>query len=482
MFNNYISSIISPLTSTYVGKLTRIYNDPDYSLICLMTALVKPRVKNYVGVTGSYKLYRSPEAINNDLEMLNALRSEIANKDAVENLPAFYYFIADMNEDQVRNVRAKASEIGLTELIAVENFIKQQLNMADYSVFINPESNTAFVVAGSTSMSLYHLSISFISLLYPVLFKENPLSKEEVEAVKGLTNKTSANFIERISSLLQYMKADLLRVELAECFKGFRQRKIDQSKLEMDTANTRVEQALDQYRRYVEQYNECVLRYEGMLVVNSDDRNNEEQETIEYIASCPNLTGINYSNGVLEFCTTTFLTNFDIEKWRNAVRRNNIYESYRLPEENVFKDKTKRKLLFDNIFSAKPLLYVKMKGNIELQINRFNMSAPMGQNLAENNSQLKDYITNPHFKIHGCPGRNKEQIIRCLKQGDVESAIECSVAATGSVNIDETEYTFRPFLQEILISKNKILQNTQGESMTPEEALLWLYKQNLTEE
>jgi hypothetical protein len=109
------------------------------------------------------------------------------------------------------------------------------------------------------------------------------------------------------------------------------------------------------------------------------------------------------------------------------------------------------------------------------------MTAPRGQTCAENCYELKDYITNPHFKLHGCPGRNKEQIIRCLRQGDVVSAIECAIAATGSVNIDETEYTFRPFLLEVLNSKDKILQNNKGEDMTPEEAVLWLSKQNLPE-
>ena len=110
------------------------------------------------------------------------------------------------------------------------------------------------------------------------------------------------------------------------------------------------------------------------------------------------------------------------------------------------------------------------------------MTAPRGQVEAESNLKLKDYISNPHFKIHGCPGRNKEQIIRCLRQADIVSAIECSIAAVASVNIDETEYTFRPFLQEVLTSKNKILENSAGEKMTPEEAVLWLSKQEIPQE
>ena len=166
-----------------------------------------------------------------------------------------------------------------------------------------------------------------------------------------------------------------------------------------------------------------------------------------------------------------------MNKWQNVARRNNIYDSYRLPEGNAFRDKANRKLLFDNIFNNKPLLYVRMKGCVELMINRCDMIAARGQSEAENSVELVDYVSNPHFKLHGCPGRNREQIARCLRETDIISAIECSIAAIGSVNIDETEYTFRPFLQEILSSTNKIIQNAKGEAMTPEEALLWLSKQ-----
>lgn len=481
MFNNNVSIPISPLTNTYINKLTRVHNEPDYSLICLATALIKPRVENFEGIQGTYKFFANPDKVIEEMAEFNNARSDMA-EDRRMNVPAFYYFIINLSDGQASDIREKAKELGLTELTVVENFVFQQLNMKNYSVFINSENNSAFVVVESTQMSLYHLSISFVSLLYPALFKEKSLSKEEVEIVKGLTNKTATNFMDRVSKHLAYMKTDLMREELAECFKGFRKARIDQCKREMDDANMRVDQVLEEYRRRVEQYNDLVIRYEGLQIVNGDEQNQEERETIEYISSCSKIHNVNYTNGMLQFCIDTLLTNFDMNKWRNAVRRSCIYDNYRLEEDNVFKDKSKRKLLFDSIFSVRPLLYIKTKGFIQLWIQRCDMSAPRGQSEAENNIQLKNCLTNPHFKIHGCPGRNKEQIIRCLRQGDVVSAIECAIAATGSVNIDETEYTFRPFLQELLVSKNKVLQNGNGEDMTPEEAVLWLSKNMPKEE
>lgn len=481
MFNQNITYPIPPLTSTYINKLTRIQSDPDFSLISLATAVIKPRVENYDGIEGLYYYLSVSSQLANKVATLYAARKDM-NGEYKKNVPGFFYLLANCSEDDLNDLQNKSKEIGLTELTAVESFVKQQLVISNYRAFISEEHNAAFVIVNSTSMALYHLSISFISLLYPALFKKVPLTKEEMEVLKGLTNKTSTNFVERTTLLLDYMKMDLLREELASCFKGFRQNRIDQCKRELDDADARADNALQEYYRRVEAYNEIMIRYEGLQIVNGDSQNEEEKEVIEYLSTCKKIHNVNYTNGTLSFLTDTLLTNFDMNKWRNAVRRSNIYDNYRLAPDNVFRDKIKRKLLFDNIFSVKPLLYVKVKGHIQLNITRGGMEAPRGQIDADACTALRNCLSNPHFKIHGCPGRNREQIIRCIRQGDVVSAIECSIAATGSVNIDETEYTFRPFLQEILTSGNKILENNAGETMTPEEAVLWLSKQDLNPE
>ncbi len=481
MFNQTISNPIAPLTTTYVNSLMRVAQDPDFSLISLATALIKPRVNNYNGITGAYLYASNEQDVLNSIDDWNRVRSE-SSEEVVNNIPAFYYLLVNLSANNLNAIRDHAKNIGLKELISVENFIAQQLNNSAYLVFINPENNAAFLVVNSTSYALYHLSISFIPLLYPALFKTHPLTKEETEILKSLTNKTTTNFIEKTSAVLQYMKADLLRQELTQCFKGFRQGRIDRCRQELDNVNDRLDTIMSDYRHMMERYNELIVQFEGLQVVNSDGRNQEEQEAIDYLSSCPRIHDIQYIDGTLCFCADNLLTNFDLNKWNNAVRRYNIYDSYRLPEDSIFRDKSKRKLLLDNIFNSRPLLYIRMKGYIELKITLCDMIAQRGQMIAEDNPSLKNYITNPHFKIHGCPGRNREQISQCLRRADIMSAIECSIAAIGSVNIDETEYTFRPFLQEVLSSKNKIIQNNEGVAMTPEEALLWLSKQNMNDQ
>ena len=476
MFNQTISSPISPLTRNYIGKLVRPEYEPDYSLVCLATALIKPRVESYSGIEGTYWYCNNANHVMTKMQSFNQQRENL-RKDAADNMPGFYYLYTDFNEEDLKAIKEYAKELKLVELTTVESFVFQQLNVSNYGVFISPENNAAFMTVGTSSMALYHLSISFIPLLYPALFKKHPLNKQEAEVLKALTNKTHAAFTEKASELLQYMKTDILRQELSECFKGFRQTRIDNCKQLIDDADNQIEQLMVRYRNLMAQRDDYIVRYEGLMALNGPDRNKEEEETVEYLCECPNVHNVTYSNNTLKFCAESLFTNFDLQKWQSAIRRNNIYDGYRIPDDSPFRSQTNRKMLFDSIFNSRPKLYVRMKANFELKLTACDMTVPRGQTEAEVNINLKDCITNPHFKIHGCPGQNKHQIIACLRQGDVVSAVECSIAAVGSININETEYTFRPFLQELLTSKNKVLQNDKGEKMTPEEALLWLSKQ-----
>ena len=432
-------------------------------------------MEQYKGIAGVYRYKASTERV---VDLLARWNNDIANydKETIDNVPSFYYLIGDM--ENTTSIRQYAKEIGLTELKMVEAFVGQLLGQNPYLAFINEENNAAFVVANSTSYALFHVTISFISLFYPKLFKDHPLTKQEAEACRGLTLKNQTTFVNNISTLLQPIKSELLRKELADCFKGFRQGQIDKCRFDIDNVSSRIDSLMTDYHYLVNKYNELMVQFEGLQVVNANNQTEEEKEAIEFLSECPRLHDIEYKDGTLYFYADNLLTNFDLNKWRNAIRRNNIYDNYRIGSQNVFHMKKNRMLLFDNIFCDKPLLYVRMKGQIELRITQCDMVAPRGQIGAEHESFLKDYVTNPHFKVHGCLGRNREQIIQCLRRADIESAVECSIASVGSINIDETEYTFRPFLQEVLTSTNKIIETKDGEQMTPEEALLWLSKQN----
>ena len=273
------------------------------------------------------------------------------------------------------------------------------------------------------------------------------------------------------------MRETILRTELAQCFRGFRQGKIDHANNEVTGLRNTIQRIMADYQNAMDQLNEAIVRYEGLKALNGGD-NEQEREAIEYLSTCPRLHNIQYTSGTLVFDVDTILTNYDELKFRNAVRTKDAYNGYRLPDDSPFASLTARKLFMNALFDSNdPDLSIKMRGQIKLNTARSYMDVPRGEPYGSDvGDELDNCVTNPHFERHGCPGQNRNQIMQCLQAGDLVSAIEASIAAVGSVNIAETDLTFMPFMQKVMTSTKKIIRRRDGVDLTPAEALLWLTK------
>jgi len=478
MFNELINTPVSPLTIDYFNlnqKINRLSYEPDYSLSSLGFALFKPRIPDYKGICGRFGITGPVEAqIQDVLSNLNEGRK--MPKEQCLATPCLWYHQLTNKEDYL-TVSKTLNEHGMEELQQVKAYIKQELNITQFCAMIDKDTNLACVFVPSCNAQLYHLVIAFIASLFPTPFANKPLTPEEVNILKTLTNKSSGKFVSALSNALNIVKSDVLSFELSKCFQGFRQRKIEKAERDVRSLQDKINEVFDQYRRYSEMLENAVVTYEGMKALNGNGNDEQEKEAIDYIASCPRLHNVEYDSGNLEFNVDTILTNFDVLKWRNAVANQDIYNNYRLDKDNPFANLQSRKMLLDALFgSTDPELHVKLRAHFSLDMARSYMNVFRGDNYAGVSEELMHCLTNPHFKLHGCPGSNREQVISCLRSADIISAIECCIAATGSVNIGETEMTFRPFIAEILSSKDRIIKRKDGVDMTPAEALLWLLK------
>ena len=476
MFTSLINSPISPLTVNYMNTLKRPLNEPDYSLSCLGIALFSSRIKNYSGMGGHIRNLREVSSCLYDVKTMLTKRKELIEE--AQNTPGISYQIVPLSGTSLDTIRTEMKELDCIEVNAIEAYVAQELQMSLFATFINKETNCAIIFAGTNNMALYHLCWGFLPLLFPVIFERKPVTSDEVQILKSLSHRTSNAFVSLMAKALAPFKKSLLKTELNMCFKGFRERKVRQAEANVNSLRSNLDSIMDQYKQSAERLEQAIIIYEGLKVVNADENNEQEREAIDYLADNPRLHNIQYSDGKLTFDVDTILTNFDIMKFRNAVRAKDIYDSYRLPEESPFATKANRKLFMDALFNEQnPLLGVRIRGNILLQINRCFMDAPRTDTFDTSNPALYNAVTNPHFRYHGCPGQNREQITQCLREADIVSAIECSIAATGSVNIAETDITFRPFVQEILSSTKKIIRRFEDNAeLTPAEALLWLIK------
>ena len=464
MFRELIGDPIAPLTRNYIRTLTRPTNEYDYALTCLGVALFKDRIEDYKGIGGRCGTY-GPDSIE---VLLN-----LAAEDCSTQNPQFYYIVTQGS--CFGTAQEIVRKLDLQELPAVNKYIESQLQMNSFAAYKFKDRNTAVVLSCTSDMRVYHLCCAFIYTLFQEIFKDKPLTQDETKILKSICNKSSTNFTTLLSQALAPMKESLLRTELVQCFAGFRQEKINAAKRKMDEMRNNCEDCYEQYCRSVDMLNNQIVIYEGLRTVYSDGNNDQEKEAVDYVCGCNHIHNVNFSDGYLTFQVDTILTNTDPMKFQSAIRSKDIYNNYRLEDDNPFNNKAHRTLFMNALFKeTNPELFVRIRGEIKLNPGRQWMDAPRNAYFDDNDAVLGNCLTNPHFKFHGCPGQNRTEITKCLQDGDIVSAIECSIAATGSVNIGETDITFRPFVNEILSSKKKIIQRADGELMTPTEALLWL--------
>lgn len=475
MFTKEISLPISPLNMSYMSLFTRPGMEPDYVLSTLGIILLKDRIEKYSGIDGRVGSANYKNAL--DEVSLEITKRQTDKQNNEKSKPAIFYYMAGLTEDRLNEIKTCMDSYGLTEIKPVEAYVKQELEMSLFAAYISEETNSVFVFAPTTNLAVYHLCWAFLPLFLPGIFKEKPLTETETAILKSLSHKTHNSFIELVSNYLTPMKAELLRSELQECFENFRNVKIENARLEMQTAASEAEAALTTYQQYLVREEEAIIRYEGLKAVNAKACSEQENEAIEYLVSNPCIHNVKYSGGRLEFITTTLLTNIDVMKFRNTMRNNDIYNCYKLDHDNPFYNKECRKIFLDALFNnPNPELSIKVCGYIYLNVMRNSMDVARGRIVNDTNKAIANCIENPHYKYHGCPGQNRSQITQCLAQNDLVSAIECSIAATGSVNIAETDLTFRPFIQEVLTSNRKIIHRNDGTDMTPVQALYWLMK------
>jgi len=179
----------------------------------------------------------------------------------------------------------------------------------------------------------------------------------------------------------------------------------------------------------------------------------------------------------IKFTVATTLTNYSENAWRVFSNAGWIYDGRYGDGYNprdTFKDKNNRKILLDDIFSDSPNFSVRMAGNYTFNLDDCSVVTDSGYNYVAADVRYKSYLPNPHLKIYACLGGYRDEIPEKLEQRDYIGAFEMAIASAGSVNLDETDNVFRPFLGYILSSDQKVLVRRDGTEYTPEEALLWL--------
>ena len=458
MFRDAVSQPISPIPVEYVNNLSRIAREPDYSLSCLGIAMLRKRIPDYGGFSGTYVTCENKSAALEDFK---------ERVKTIDTLPLFCYYIYNNNDVEIEDCE------GCKEKVQVSSFIKEKTSN-ECQVMYHETKNAVGIFVNTRDMKIYHLLLSFISLYYPSLFKEQPMKEEDYNIVKSLSKTDKTFFFGEIKKAVKEYEAEFRHIQLSILLAQMHETVVAQALNEVDTQRSNIRDIERRYAQAIAQLKDLIVRYEGLKATENHDQ--VEKDLIEYLTDNKFVNNIRIENNCLYFDVAANLTNYNENAWRIFSDRGHIYDGeYHADLLPVFKSRENRKLLLDNIFSEDPKIIVKMCGNYRLDMRDCSVHCYGDYDYICADPMYKSYIPNPHIKNYECLGGYKDKVSKALFERNFIAAIELCIASTGSVNIEETEQNFRPFIGWIMSSTEKVLKKKDGTEMTPEEALLWLH-------
>lgn len=462
MFRECIRRPIDPIPQEYIDTIKRISLSPDYSLDCLAIALLKPRIDNYMGISGCYNSFE---------KQASCVTSFLERFRLIDGCPLFCYYIYKQSEDE-NQMKQKLKDNGFEIKESIGTFIRNKMCAEGFAVYHKTINAAAFFV-NSSDMKLYHVLLSFISLLYPSLFEEKPMQPQDYDLVKSLSKNDSSAFIIKIQEAVSSYLCDFRRLMLGNLIKAMHQAKIDAARSNVSSHRQRVDQAENEYVLAVRELKTIIANYEGLLATEKYEK--ADEDLVEYLSTAKEIHNLDVSGNVIYFTVATLLNNYNENAWQTFSQRGYIYDGmYHTTLLDVFSNEKNRKLLLDNLFSESPEFSIKIAGNYSLDLNDCRVRTNSAYNYENADPIYKSYLPNPHLRLFSCLGGYKDRVMRALRDKNYIGAIEMCIASAGSVDLDETEQTFRPFLGWILSNREKILKRKDGVEMTPEEALIYL--------
>jgi hypothetical protein len=264
---------------------------------------------------------------------------------------------------------------------------------------------------------------------------------------------------------------------LGELLKAMHETKITAAFNDVENQRTRIRELENVYTDAIRTLKTYIVIYEGMKATESFDK--PEEDLIEYLSELKEIHNLSIHGNKLSFTVATLLNGYGADAYESFAKAGHIYDGeythggrHNICLLDVFKDRNNRKRLLNNIFSESPEYAIKMAGNYTLDLESCRVSCKGNLNYEAFDPIFKTYMPNPHIKIFECLGGYKDKVMKALQNRNYIMAIELCVASAGSVDLDETEQTFRPFIGWLMSTREKVLRRKDGVEMTPEEALV----------
>ena len=416
------------------------------------------------GATAIILLYSRVNDLKISVNVIDAEKSNYINTDP--DVYSFYMFSNAKNPDEFLKPYKKNVKT-IEKLSTHEKFISNQLKTQVY-IRLMPEENTVCIFSSGITIQAWHCLQFFIPKYFKV-FKEKPLSKEEIYFLESLTFKTNTHYLTRFTELANTdsFKKFILKDQLESFEKRLFELKVQNAQLNLSKLEETMNSAMAMYKTACEKRIEALALVSGLKTM--ADNIEEHTELQDYLINNPRICNVKLNGSEISYIVKTYLAPYYIEEWDTISRNINYFNQF----ANSRFNNIEIKLLLDSILSENRSLKLKMCAYFRMDYFGATVTSQAHYPFVMEDKTLVDYMPNPHLNLHNCFSQNKLAILEQLKCGDAIGAIECSVACAQRININES-MTFKPFVLGLLSSSGKCFVSDDGIEMSPEEAVAYL--------
>lgn len=466
---NEVDPFVTPQANIVMKKIYGSSYNSDVSMIATLRALLFERLSDEEEFFFQYLDKTQAPGANKPIadavdyifgpRMANSLTLvNVSDKGVFDTIATRF-----SNKEMAENEAIKLTE---DTLYAEHMLDKAKLHVRAY---INEEKAICCILVHQLNTKFFHLIQSLIPRYFRKFFVDKPLQEDEHAMLKTLTMHSGAEYLAAIGKIAARM--NLREAFLRGMVKDFEKREMEtlirKAEERLRVLSNNIQDYMQRYSQAIRDHQDQMYRIEGMRA--GLEGKGDNSDLLDYLLRHPNIDIVRMEGSRLDIEIRTTLDVFDMDTWEHYVRKGEIFNNYtNLPEQ--FKTVEDRKLFLTHLFADDGLLRLKVRGYYTLNLNG-NVDTEMRHTFKP---ICDDYFTNPHFLYHACLGSNRQQISQQLSSGEVIGAIECAMASCKSINMGEITQTVRPLFRDLFNHNKKVVQTSDGASMTPAEAITWL--------
>lgn len=322
---------------------------------------------------------------------------------------------------------------------------------------------------GFYGSAFYRRFASAMPRLLPWLFKDHPLTPDELNYLRALsTPDTSSESLARMAEAL-YNKTDLPSRAVDKAIESLFKGTIDSRKKDLKRRIENLYRDLKETRARISDIFANITRANCELTgLDSKDESAFITELKDYLRTQKGII-VNFDGESLLLTITTFLSNYDPDDVETF-----IFNSDRPYEDLTGEEEHDVRILFRAVF-IDHIFKIKLAATYRLDYNCH--VAAMSNATSMNSLQA---VPNPHINHHSCLGNYEPMLDDAEDHRDFITAIAICQQSASSMNLVETistKYFFDDFATAYHTDIPVILTAT-GESITPKQAIEQLKSAN----